>query len=217
MDEVAIHRFSSKGLDRVRKFLWDGDPICRAVASRAPIESGSTQGFYAAAAAEWLKEEYLDGCLPRPLEGLGRTEVERFIAEYVNGGEPDRIALFFSVCCEDDPGFSTLGTPVVFVRRNEAPDRKAVWHFLQGPDVTAEAAWEALTDAAEWPAICILTRTGLGGPMEHGRELDTSLVGALAEHTGFILVGVFDCGERLIWSRSEASFQAAAVWFEQSG
>lgn len=213
-----VYRFGERAITRVKNVLEVDDPICNAVLSSVPIDLGTTYGFFSPSAESWLPAEKFESCIPIPRDelSLGRTEDRQFIAEFLNVGEPDRICLFFSVWFDHDPGYSEVRTPYLLAGGPAAEKGLAVWYFLQGPLVTIDEADEALADSSEWPAICILTRTGLGKPIVPKVELDENLIRTIAENTQFIMVGAFDCGERLVWSRSEESFQKATVWFSRA-
>ncbi|QOY88533.1 hypothetical protein [Paludibaculum fermentans] len=191
------------------------DPICSAVLSSAPIDQGVVHGFFSQNAGDWLGAEKFESCIPIPRDelSLGRREDRTFVAEFLNTGEPDRICLFFSVLFDCDQGYSKVRTPYVFASRSAAETPMAVWYFLQGPLVTIDGVDEAMLDSTEWPAICILTRTGIGHPIESGVQLGPDTIRVIAENTQFIMIGAFDCGERLIWSRTDQSFQNATAWF----
>lgn len=215
MEKPILFRFGSAALDRVKSMLEFSDYLCSAVLSVVPIQDGVCHGFFAPGAREWLGEDRLESCLPVSREELliGEDENRRFIAEYLAGGEPDRICLLYSPDCDKDPGIDSLGFPFVFLDEAPGARGKAVWHFLQGPHVSVEDADDAIRWASEWPAIHILTRTGLAESVQARSELAPELISELAKNTQFIMVGAFDCGERLIWSRSEEAFREAASWF----
>lgn len=110
-----------------------------------------------------------------------------------------------------------MSFPFVFLDEAPGSRGKGIWHFLQGPEVSIEDADDAISWASEWPAVHILTRTGLAEGVQSRSELAPELVSALAKNTQFIMVGAFDCGERLIWSRNEDAFREAASWFWAEG
>jgi len=195
--------------------LTGSDYLRSALLSEAPIQDGVCHGFFAPGAQDWLGEDRLESCLPVPREELwiGRDEARRFIAEYVAGGEPDRICLLFTIDFDRDTDVQSLERPHVFLPKVRASDGRALWFFLQGSDVTADDADVAIRWATEWPAFHILTRTGLAERVQTGSGLTPELVSEIARNTEFILVGAFDCGERLIWSRNEEAFREAASWF----
>lgn len=95
--------------------------------------------------------------------------------------------LLFTIDFDRNTGVEPLERPAVFLLEIRASDDRALWFFLQGPDVCADDADDPIRWATEWPAIQILTRAGPAEPIQTGNGLTPERVSDIARNTQSIL------------------------------